>query len=84
MDHSIGAYVAKTHLSSLLDRVEHGESLTITRNGQPVARLVPVQDQPVAGQSVAEGLRAFRERLRAKGVGATQAEIKGWIAEGRR
>ena len=38
----IGATEAKTHLPRLLDRVARGESLTITRHGKPVARLVPV------------------------------------------
>ena len=38
---SIGAYEAKTHLPRLLDRIARGESLTITRHGRPVARLVP-------------------------------------------
>ncbi|BBK36767.1 antitoxin [Allostella sp. ATCC 35155] len=30
---------AKAHLSELVDRVEAGDSLTITRRGRPVARL---------------------------------------------
>ncbi len=33
---------AKAHLSELLDRVEAGASIEITRRGKPVARLVPV------------------------------------------
>jgi prevent-host-death family protein len=33
---------AKAHLSELVDRVEAGESLDITRRGKPVARLTPV------------------------------------------
>jgi prevent-host-death family protein len=37
----VGAFEAKTHLSALLDRVERGEEVTITRHGRPVARLVP-------------------------------------------
>lgn len=41
---NIGAYEAKTHLPKLLERVSRGESLTITRRGRPVARLVPVED----------------------------------------
>ena len=41
---SIGAYEAKTRLPKLLERVSRGESLTITRRGRPVARLVPVED----------------------------------------
>ena len=40
----VGAYEAKTHLPRLLERVARGESLTITRHGRPVARLVPVED----------------------------------------
>ena len=38
----IGAFEAKTHLSELLAEVEAGASVTITRRGKPVARLVPV------------------------------------------
>ncbi|MGK9235140.1 type II toxin-antitoxin system prevent-host-death family antitoxin [Inquilinus limosus] len=33
---------AKAHLSELVDRVEAGESIAITRRGKPVARLTAV------------------------------------------
>lgn len=39
----IDTYSAKTHLSRLLDQVEQGEEVIITRRGKPVAKLVPVQ-----------------------------------------
>lgn len=39
---TLGAFDAKTHLSALLDRVEAGETITITRHGRPVAQLVAV------------------------------------------
>lgn len=69
MDGSIGAYEAKTHLSALLDRVERGESLTITRNGKPVARLVPaLPTLPQPAERISDRLRALRESLRAEGV----------------
>jgi prevent-host-death family protein len=42
---TVGAFEAKTHLSALLERVEKGESFTITRHGTPVARLVPVEQR---------------------------------------
>lgn len=42
MSTSVGAFEAKTHLSALLQRVENGEVVTITKHGRPVARLVPV------------------------------------------
>jgi antitoxin (DNA-binding transcriptional repressor) of toxin-antitoxin stability system len=35
-----GAFEAKNRLGSLLDRVEAGEEVLITRHGKPVARLV--------------------------------------------
>jgi prevent-host-death family protein len=37
----VQASEAKTHLPSLLDDVERGETLVITRHGKPIARLVP-------------------------------------------
>ena len=37
----VGAFEAKNTLGSLLDRVERGEEIVITRHGKPVARLVP-------------------------------------------
>jgi prevent-host-death family protein len=37
----VGAFEAKNILSALLDRVEQGEEIVITRHGKPVARLVP-------------------------------------------
>ena len=36
----IGAFEAKNTLGTLLDRVERGEEIVITRHGKPVARLV--------------------------------------------
>lgn len=47
----VGAYEAKTHLPQLLKQVASGQTITITRNGTPVARLVPVTD---ARDAVAE------------------------------
>ena len=52
----IQASEAKTHLPSLLDDVERGETLIITRHGKPIARIVPE-----AEISKAELDRAFAE-----------------------
>jgi prevent-host-death family protein len=38
----VGMHEAKTTLSQLVERAEAGEEIVITRNGTPVARLVPV------------------------------------------
>jgi prevent-host-death family protein len=76
----IGAFEAKTHLSRLLDQVQRGETITITRHGKPVARLIPI-----AGSSRDERQRAISElkRLRARQTlgGLTAREL---IDEGRR
>lgn len=41
----IQASEAKTHLPELLDEVERGVTLVITRHGRPIARLVPENDR---------------------------------------
>lgn len=62
---SIGAYEAKTHLPRLLDRIARGESLTITRRGQPVARLVPVKhDDRERARRAAQRIVERRGRLK--------------------
>jgi prevent-host-death family protein len=40
---SYGAFEAKTHFSNLLDRVEQGDRITITRHGRAVATLAPAK-----------------------------------------
>lgn len=36
---------AKTNLSKLIERVEHGEEIIISRAGQPVAKIIPLGRQ---------------------------------------
>ena len=43
---SFGAFEAKTHFSNLLDRVEKGDRIVITRHGREVAVLSPVEKKP--------------------------------------
>jgi prevent-host-death family protein len=39
---AVNIHVAKTHFSKLIDRVVHGEEITIAKGGRPVARLIPI------------------------------------------
>ncbi len=59
---TVGAFAAKTHLSSLLNKVAQGEEVLITRRGVPVARLVPVDaaDRGDVADAIDE-LRSIRE-----------------------
>jgi len=77
----VGAFVAKNRFGQLLDWVEQGEEVTITRHGKEVARLVPSR----AGFSRAAA-RAAAQRIRAmsKGVAPGKLKIKDLIYEGRR
>lgn len=56
----VGAYEAKTHLPSLLERAAKGERITITKHGVPVAALVPVSQTRRPTARTAEALRRFR------------------------
>lgn len=49
---TVGAYEAKTHFSELLEKVEAGEEITITRHGSPVAKLVPVKRKASADERI--------------------------------
>lgn len=55
---TVGAFDAKTHLSSLLNKVAGGEQVLITRRGIPVARLVPADEAD--RQDVADAIRELR------------------------
>ena len=64
----IGAFDAKNKLSALLDKVERGEEIVITRRGRPVAKLVPMNagfDRERARQA-AEHLRQLRKKYGGK------------------
>lgn len=58
---NISVAEAKARLSELLDRVERGEELVITRRGKPVARITP--ERPAATSPDLARLRAFRDTM---------------------
>ena len=72
---------AKAQLSELIDDVERGETVQITRHGKPVARLMREEDARRA-----DALRAMAEirKLRKSAGRATVEEILAWRDEGRK
>ena len=68
-------------MSELLERVEAGEEITITKHGAPVAKLVPVKKQA----SLEERFAAI-ERIQklASGLSLSGLKIKDLISEGRK
>jgi prevent-host-death family protein len=80
----VGDLEAKSELGALLDLVEHGEEVLITRRGKAVARLVPVRSQASVEEALAAG-RRIRERAKKLGLGPFDwEEWKAYRDEGRR
>jgi prevent-host-death family protein len=61
-----GIFEAKQNFSALIDAVEAGEEVVITRHGKPVVRLLPVAPRPVVSQRQIEQAIAELDRLRAR------------------
>ena len=75
----IGAFEAKNKLGTLLDWVEQGHEVIITRRGRPVARLVSA-----AGFDRDKARRAAQGLLKAsRGVTLGGLKIKDLVAAGR-
>jgi prevent-host-death family protein len=78
---SVGSFEAKTHLPALLERVQKGEHITITKHGVPVAVLVPaVSSDRKDRKQVIAALKQFGQG-RSLPDGMT---IRAAIEEGRR
>ncbi|MDI6028875.1 type II toxin-antitoxin system prevent-host-death family antitoxin [Corticibacterium sp. UT-5YL-CI-8] len=78
---TVGAFEAKNTLGSLLDLVEQGEEITITRHGKPAARLVSAGVAPDRSEAKAAAARILE---RAKGRSLGGISIKELIEDGRR
>ena len=78
---SVGSYEAKTHLPRLLDRVERGETITITKHGRPVAILGPVRPGP--GGDVRAIIAEFQAYSRERACTLAGLSVREMIEEGR-
>lgn len=77
----IQASEAKTHLPRLLDAVERGETLIITRHGREIARIVPAVD--LRQQEIEDALATIRA-VRGRTGKVSRAEILSARDEGRK
>ncbi|CAN5364361.1 type II toxin-antitoxin system prevent-host-death family antitoxin [soil metagenome] len=77
----IGDHDAMGQFAQLLDRVVDGEEITITRLGNPVAKLVPVQ-QASSLEKRKEAIRQMQELAGRNNLGGLR--IQDLIAEGRK
>lgn len=79
----VGAFKAKDNFGQLLDWVEQGEAVTITRHGKQVARLVPVRHGLNRAEARA-ALQRIRDRAEKRRLSRFEwAEWKAYRDEGR-
>lgn len=86
---TVGIRELKDKASSIIDRVEEGEAITVTKNGRPVARIVSTNTPPHLSTLIADGSVRAPEGPRylppkpskLRGPGKSAAE---YVSEGRR
>jgi prevent-host-death family protein len=85
---TVGIRELKDSASAIIDRVEDGEAITVTKHGRPVARIVSASTPPHLAALVAEGAvrpsdgqRHLPKPTKLRGSGKSAAD---YVAEGRR
>jgi len=75
---TVGAFEAKTHFAALLQQVEKGEQVTITKHGRPIAKLVPIagNDRNVLRQTIKQ-LQDFGKRNKLNGLNWKELRDEG-------
>ena len=78
----IGIYDARLRLSELVERVEAGEEVILTRRGRPVVRMTRAMEnaRAEARAAAAKRIRALSKRMNLQ---ISRAEIRRAIAKGR-
>ncbi len=85
---TVGIRELKDSASSIIDRIEEGETITVTKRGRPVARIVSATTPPHLAALIAEGSvrpgagsRFLPKPTKPRSAGKTAAD---YVAEGRR
>jgi prevent-host-death family protein len=84
---SVGVFEAKTHLSEILEQVEKGESVTITKRGEAVAQIIPIASARKGKKSpneIVAGFQALQKQVKARFPSRDDMSVQQMIEEGRR
>jgi prevent-host-death family protein len=73
---TVGLSDAKTHLSALVDEARNGHTIVITRNGEPVALMVPMPSRDAGARGAMDRILSTHAKL--KGI-----STKPLVEEGR-
>jgi prevent-host-death family protein len=74
---TVGIFEAKTHFSALVDEARSGHTIVITRNGEPVAQMVPMPSRDADVRGAMDRILSTHAKL--KGI-----STKSLVEEGRR
>lgn len=80
---TVAIFEAKSRLSEILAAVENGEEFTVTKRGEPIARIIPYHQAPT--DDAAAKSRALIARIRAARDAAPveQFDLREAIEDGR-
>jgi prevent-host-death family protein len=85
---TVGIRELKDKASTIIDRVEDGEAITVTKHGRPVARIVSAATPPHLAALVAdgtvrpsEGSQPLPKPAKLRGTGKSASD---YVSEGRR
>ena len=78
VEEQVNIYDAKTGLSRLVSRAEQGEQIVISRNGRPVARLVPYAQERTAR---VPGLWSGQVTIHPDFDDVTDEDLQDWYGE---
>jgi prevent-host-death family protein len=89
MNETVGIRELKNNTSRIVERVEAGEAITVTRRGKPVATIVSSTISPGLARLIANGTvrpgngkrRVRKPGVKLRGPGPTAAD---YVSEGRR
>lgn len=79
----VGVLEAKTHLSSLLNEVEGGQEVLITRHGRPIARISPARPVRRSGPDFAAEVRSVRAQIEKEWRSEEPFDWKAAVEDGR-
>jgi prevent-host-death family protein len=74
---TVGIYEAKNRLSELLDRVEAGEVIGLSRHGKQIALLVPVNRERSTARHAIVRIRQLRKGSKLGGLSIQELKNKG-------
>ena len=74
---TVGIFEAKTHFSALADEARNGRTIVITKNGEPIAQMVPMPSRDADARGAMDRILSTRAKL--KGI-----STKSLVEEGHR